>query len=83
MEVKCNNCYAKVRPVTLLTLLEFSNLNLGLETGCSKSEMRCEQRRVGGDCAVAPGGRVQGSAKWATGGKSNLGKVNFFALTIF
>jgi hypothetical protein len=27
--------------------------------------------------AVAPGGGIQGSAKWASGGKINLEKINF------
>jgi len=31
----------------------------------------------GGGGAVAPGGRVQGSAKWAAGGTINLEKVDF------
>jgi len=34
-------------------------------------------------CAVAPGGRVQGSAKWATGGKISLEKVNFLRSQYF
>jgi hypothetical protein len=36
-----------------------------------------------GGCAVAPGGRVQGSAKWAAGGKINLEKVNFLRSQYF